>query len=248
MGGTGEGLSQGASGSAGLAVCCETSLLRLQFLVSALRGRRRLAGAVRQAAYRARTELFPPHLDLHRRSELRPGLRRPHECAGKCDWHRQPALDTSDPASCMAVAWGAAIASGHLGCAIAFGGVAVAVVDPTVAVPGKYRCSMVAMLLSYCPQHGAPVSRPIVPPTGIASYGKFEFGVSMAPTVQNCSTSACFERVALGRLLQGLCGSRFTAVCGDSPGLTRHGSQSALVFANDQPWTKPIQRTFWKIR
>lgn len=135
-----------------------------------------------------------------------------------------------------------------LGVAIAFGGVAVAVVDPTVAVPGKYRCSMVAMLLSYCPQHGAPVSRPIVPPTGIASYGKFEFGISMAPTVQNCSTSACFERVALGRLLQGLCGSRFTAVCGDSPGLTRHGSQSALVFANDQPWTKPIQRTFWKIR
>lgn len=112
----------------------------------------------------------------------------------------------------------------------------------------KYRCSMVAMPLSYCPQHGAPVSRPIVPPTGIASYGKFEFGISMAPTVQNCSTSACFERVALGRLLQGLCGSRFTAVCGDSPGLTRHGSQSALVFANDQPWTKPIQRTFWKIR
>ena len=81
-----------------------------------------------------------------------------------------------------------------------------------------------------------------------ASYGKFEFGISMAPTVQNCSTSACFERVALGQLLQGLCGSRFTAVCGDSPGLTRHGSQSALAFGNDQPWTKPILRTFWKIR
>ena len=106
---------------------------------------------------------------------------------------------------------------------------------------------MVAMLLFYCPR----ASCTCVAPDCAAnrhSHLKFEFGISMAPTVQNCSTSACFERVALGQLLQGLCGSRFTAVCGDSPGLTRHGSQSALAFANDQPWTKPILRTFRKIR
>jgi len=61
--------------------------------------------------------------------------------------------------------------------------------------------------------------------------------------VQNCSARAFFERVALGQLLQGVCVSRFSVACGVSPGLTSHRSQSALAYANDEPWAKHILHT-----
>jgi hypothetical protein len=59
--------------------------------------------------------------------------------------------------------------------------------------------------------------------------------LSLPTTVQNCSARASFERAALGQLLQGVCDSRFTVACCDSPGLTSHRSESALAFANDEP-------------